>query len=53
MAGDPANLLITPRLSDFALLDLDRGAEAIEEGVRATKQALAVAGHIETQDSSA
>jgi NTE family protein len=45
MAGDPADLLVTPRLADFALLDLDRGAEAIEEGTRATEQALAVASY--------
>lgn len=43
MAGDPPDLLITPRLPDFALLDLDRGDEAIEEGHRAAKIALAVA----------
>jgi len=52
MAGDPADLLVTPRLTDFALLDLDRGAEAIEEGLRATKRALAIAAHVETRDSS-
>jgi NTE family protein len=51
MAGDPADLLVTPRLGDFALLDLDRGAEAIEEGIRATEQALAVASQIETRRS--
>lgn len=42
MAGDPADLLVTPRLADFALLDLDRGAEAIEEGARATERSLAM-----------
>jgi NTE family protein len=47
MAGDPADLLVAPRLETFALLDLDRGSEAIEEGMRATNQALASAfGHI-------
>lgn len=40
MAGDPADLLITPHLETFALLDLDRGGEAIEEGGRATNRAL-------------
>ena len=40
MAGDPPELLVTPRLADFALLDIDRAAEAIEEGRRALKQSL-------------
>ncbi len=52
MAGDPANLLVTPRLADFALLDLDRGAEAIEEGARATERALAVQSYGEERDAS-
>jgi len=43
MAGDPADLLVTPRLPDLALLDLDRGAEAIAEGRRACERALAAA----------
>jgi len=41
MAGDPPELLITPRLPDFALFDLYRAAEAIEEGRRACERALA------------
>ncbi len=40
MAGDPPDLLITPRLEDFAMLDFDRAAEAIDEGRRATRLAL-------------
>lgn len=51
MAGDPPDLLITPRLGDFALLDLDRGTEAIEEGRRATERALAAAAHGEAGDA--
>ncbi len=43
MAGEPPDLLVTPRLPDFALLDLDRGDEAIAEGRRATERALAFA----------
>ena len=43
MAGDPPELLITPRLGDFGLLDFDRAPEAIAEGRRATEWALAVA----------
>ncbi len=42
MAGDPPELLITPRLADFALLDFHRAAEAIDEGRRAVAQMLAV-----------
>lgn len=41
MAGDPPELLVLPQLNDFELLDLDRGAEAIEEGRRAILRALA------------
>jgi NTE family protein len=44
MAGDPPEILITPRLADFGLFDFDRAAEAIEEGRRATAQALQAAG---------
>jgi NTE family protein len=40
MAGDPPELLVTPRLADFALLDFDRADEAIAEGVRAVARAL-------------
>jgi NTE family protein len=43
MAGDPPELLVTPRLGDFGLLDFDRAREAIAEGERAVAQAL-VAG---------
>ena len=39
MAGDPPEMLITPRLEDFGLLDFDRSAEAIEEGKRALESA--------------
>lgn len=41
MAGDPPELLVTPRLGDFALLDFDRASEAIDEGRRAVARALA------------
>lgn len=41
MAGDPPELLIAPRLADFALLDFARAPEAIEEGRRAVARALA------------
>jgi len=41
MAGDPPELLITPRLADFAWLDFDRASEAVDEGRRAAARALA------------
>lgn len=41
MAGDPPEMLVTPRLSDYGLLDFDRGVEAIEEGERALERAWA------------
>jgi NTE family protein len=41
LAGDPPELLITPRLEDFALLDFDRADEAIVTGRRAVAHALA------------
>jgi hypothetical protein len=41
MAGDPPDLLVTPRLSDFAWLDFDRAGEAVDEGRRAAARALA------------
>jgi NTE family protein len=45
MAGDPPELLITPRLGDFGLFDFDRADEAIEEGRRAVARALAPGAH--------
>jgi NTE family protein len=44
MAGDPPELLVTPRLAHFGLLDFDRAAEAIAEGERAVAQALGAVG---------
>jgi NTE family protein len=46
MAGDPPEILVTPRLPDFGLFDFDRADEALEEGKRAVTQALAVAGSV-------
>jgi len=39
MAGDPPEMLVTPRLADFGLLDFERSAEAIAEGARALETA--------------
>lgn len=41
MAGDPPELLVTPRLGDFGLLDFERSSEAIEEGRRSLETAWA------------
>jgi NTE family protein len=40
LAGEPADVVITPRLAHFALLDFHRAAEAIEEGRRAAEAVL-------------
>lgn len=41
LAGEPADVMIRPRLSDIALMDYHRAARAIAEGERAAEQALA------------
>lgn len=38
MAGDPPDIIITPRLSDLGLMEFDRAAEAIEEGHAAVER---------------
>jgi NTE family protein len=40
LAGEPADVLITPRLSQMALLDFHRSAPAISEGSRAANAVL-------------
>jgi NTE family protein len=40
LAGDPADVLITPRLAEFGLMEFHRAAVAIEMGSRATKPVL-------------
>jgi NTE family protein len=40
LAGEPADILIRPRLSDIASMDYHRAAPAITEGQRAAEQAL-------------
>jgi len=32
MAGDPPDIILSPRLSQLGLMEFDRGAMAIEEG---------------------
>jgi NTE family protein len=38
MAGEPADLVVAPRLAHFGLLDFHRATEAIEEGKRAVER---------------
>lgn len=38
MAGDPPDVLVTPRLSDIRLMEFDRAAEAIAEGKEAVSR---------------
>ncbi|MBP6019844.1 MAG: patatin-like phospholipase RssA [Burkholderiaceae bacterium] len=40
LAGEPADVLIRPRLANLALMDYHRAAQAIEEGERAARHAL-------------
>ncbi len=40
MAGEPPEVVVTPRLAQLGLLDFHRGAEAIEEGRRAVQASL-------------
>ena len=46
MAGDPPEAIIAPRLAYFNLMDFHRAEEAIEEGYRATRQALPAIEHL-------
>ena len=40
MAGDPADVLISPKLGGVGMFDFHRAAEAIELGVEATERAI-------------
>jgi NTE family protein len=46
LAGEPADLLISPRLAHMGLLDYHRGVEAIAEGHNAVKRMLPAIEHI-------
>jgi len=39
MAGDPPDVLVSPRLSHIGLMEFDKAAEAIKEGASAAKRA--------------
>lgn len=41
LAGEPADLLVQPRLAHIGIMDYDRGRAAIDEGRRAAAEALA------------
>jgi NTE family protein len=41
LAGDPPDVMISPRLRDIALIDFHRASEAIERGAEAAERALA------------
>lgn len=40
LAGEPADVMITPRLAELGLMEFHRAAHAIEEGSRAAEQVL-------------
>ncbi len=40
LAGDPADVLLSPRVGDIGLLEFHRAGEAIEEGERCVREAL-------------
>ncbi|MBV6272352.1 patatin-like phospholipase RssA [Alcaligenaceae bacterium CGII-47] len=46
LAGEPADVMIRPRLANFALMDYHRAAPAIEEGKRAAQLALPEIQHL-------
>jgi len=41
LAGDPAEVLISPRLAHIGMLEFHRAAEAIEEGENCVEKVLA------------
>ncbi len=40
LAGEPADVMLSPRLGDFGLMEFDRASEAVEEGRRAVDRML-------------
>jgi len=46
LAGEPADVLITPILPDFGMMEFHRAAEAIAEGRAATERVRAVLDHL-------
>lgn len=46
LAGEPADVLLSPRLAHLALMDYHRGAEAITEGRAAVKRMMPAIEHV-------
>ena len=46
LAGDPADVVLHPRLGHLELLDFARGGEAIEEGYQTVQRALPLLEHV-------
>ena len=40
MAGDPPDVMLSPRLSEIGLLEFDRGKDAIKEGEKCVERLL-------------
>jgi len=49
LAGDPADVLLSPRLPHIGMLEFHRAAEAIEEGEACVQRALAEIGQLMTR----
>ena len=49
LAGDPADILVSPRLPHIGMLEFHRAAEAIEEGEACVQRALAEIGQLMTR----
>ena len=49
LAGDPADVLLSPRLPHIGMLEFQRAAEAIEEGEACVQRALAEIGQLMTR----
>lgn len=46
LAGEPADVMLSPRLGDFGMMEFDRGDEAMEEGRRAVNRMLPTLKHM-------
>ncbi|MGH8686244.1 MAG: patatin-like phospholipase RssA [Burkholderiales bacterium] len=46
LSGEPADVLVTPILPDFSMMDFDRAREAIDEGRAAAERAYPILQHL-------
>ena len=46
MAGDPADMMISPRLGRLGLIDFDRATQAIALGAEAAERSLKLIGEV-------